>query len=256
MIRELAANPNVHTAIGPGRELLTDPQGRFVLYLSPGTSPHCATVQRVRVGSSEVEAVVTEIRALLRARDREGAEWELGDGTEPADLAARLSALGILPDAEDPVALGMVLAGQPSFGLPDDVSARSVASVEELGLARRLQDEAFGHPRPFPTPLQLEADFAREGCDGSTFLTFLDDEPVGAGYAAITPWGLILFGGAVVQRARGRGAYRALITARAAEARRRGTPTLVTHAGQMSQPILERLGFVAVTRIDRLLDVL
>ena len=39
MIRELAANPNVHTAIGPGRELLTDPQGRFVIYLTPGGEP-------------------------------------------------------------------------------------------------------------------------------------------------------------------------------------------------------------------------
>ena len=213
-------------------------------------------MQRVRVAADEVEALVSEIRALLRAQGREGAEWELGDGTEPADLAARLPELGILPDAEDPVALGMVLAGQPAFELPDGVSARAVASVEELRLARRLQDEAFGRPRPSPTPLQLEADFTHEGQDGSTYLTFVDGEPVGAGYAATTPWGLILFGGAVIPRARGRGAYRALITARAEEARRRGTPTLVTHAGQMSQPILERLGFVAVTRIDRLLDVL
>jgi hypothetical protein len=29
----------------------------------------------------------------------------------------------------------------------------------------------------------------------------------------------------------------------------------VTHAGQMSRPILERLGFKPVSRIDRLLDV-
>ena len=36
----------------------------------------------------------------------------------------------------------------------------------------------------------------------------------------------------------------------------RGTPVLVTHAGQMSRPILERLGFEPVARIDRLLDVL
>ena len=51
------------------------------------------------------------------------------------------------------------------------------------------------------------------------------------------------------------GAYRALVSARAAEAAARGTPTVVTHAGRMSRPILDRLGFEAVARIDRLLDV-
>ena len=45
-----------------------------------------------------------------------------------------------------------------------------------------------------------------------------------------------------------------LVTAR--EAAARGTPVLVTHAGKMSRPILERLGFRPVARIDRLLDVL
>ncbi len=39
------------------------------------------------------------------------------------------------------------------------------------------------------------------------------------------------------------------------EAVRRGTPVLVTHAGHMSRPILERLGFTPVARIDRLIDV-
>jgi hypothetical protein len=84
----------------------------------------------------------------------------------------------------------------------------------------------------------------------------MDGEAVAAGYAAYTDLGLILFGGATLPRTRGHGAYRALVTARAAEAAARGTPTLVTHAGRLSRPILERLGFEPVARIDRLLDVL
>lgn len=218
-----------------------------------GTSPRCATVQRVRVRTEDVEALVAEIRLLLRAQGREGAEWELGDGTEPPDLVPRLGALGIVPDSEEPVARGMVLRGRPPWELPPSTSARRVESVDELRLARTLQREGFGDPRP--VEVGLEDDFGREGIDGSTFLALVDGEPAGAGYAAYTQWGLILFGGAIVERARGRGAYRALVAARAREAEQRGTPVLVTHAGHMSQPILERLGFVAVTRIDRLLDV-
>jgi hypothetical protein len=253
VIHELAANPNVHAPIGPGRSLITDPAGRFVLFLTTGTSPRCATVQRVRVGTDEVEELVAEIRLLLQAEGRDGAEWELGDGTEPPDLVERLQAIGILPDREEPIARGMVLEGRPPWELPQSASARPVESLDELRIARTLQREGFGDPRPVEAG--LEDDFRREGHDGSTFLALVDGEPAGAGYAAYTPWGLILFGGAIVARARGRGGYRALVAARAEEAERRGTPVLVTHAGHMSQPILERLGFVAVTRIDRLLDV-
>ena len=49
MIRELAENPNVHQPLSAGRELVTDPDGRFAVYLGTGTGPHSATVQRVRL---------------------------------------------------------------------------------------------------------------------------------------------------------------------------------------------------------------
>ena len=84
----------------------------------------------------------------------------------------------------------------------------------------------------------------------------INDVPVAAAYAAYTPHALLLFGGATLEPSRGRGAYRALVAARAREAAKRGTPVLVTHAGHLSRPILERLGFEAVARIDRMLDVL
>ncbi len=41
----------------------------------------------------------------------------------------------------------------------------------------------------------------------------------------------------------GRGVYRALVAARAAEARRRGVRYLTVDARETSRPILERLGF-------------
>ena len=254
-IRELAENPNVHQSPGPGRELLTDPAGRFAIYLAAGTGPHSATVQRVRLGGHDVEAAVAEIRAILHERRRGGAEWELGESCAPPNLVERLLALGIVPDTEEPFAIGMVLEAGADLPSPPGVAARQVASVEELATARRIQHEAFGGSADVVERTQAEADFAAEGGAGSTFLAFLDGVPVAAGYAAYTPLGLLLFGGATLPSARGRGAYRALVAARAREATKRGTPVLVTHAGHMSRPILERLGFTAVARIDRLLDV-
>ena len=161
-----------------------------------------------------------------------------------------------LSDDDDPVAIGMALRvrrrRRPSRrGRPPAASPPSTSS----SLARRIQQEAFGGDGDEVGRDQAESDFAREGVDGSTFLAFVDGEPVAAGYASYTPLGLILFGGATLPSARGRGAYRALVSARAREAAARGTPVVVTHAGRMSRPILERLGFQPVCRIDRLLDV-
>lgn len=254
MIRELAENPNVHQPLSPGRELLTDPAGRYALYLGAGRSVHSATVQRVRLESDAVEPVVTEIRALLRERGRAGSEWELGESCTPPDLVGRLLALGVVRD-EDPVAIGMVLHADEALPEPAGTAARRVESVDELVLARRIQHEAFGGDADEVGHEHAEADFVREGSDGSTFLGFVDGEPVAAGYASYTPLGLILFGGATLPSARGRGAYRALVAARAREAAARGTPVVVTHAGRMSRPILERLDFEPVCRIDRLVDV-
>lgn len=255
MIRELAENPNLHQRHSPGYELHRDPDGRFAIYLAPGTGPEAATVQRVRLTAKTVEPALTEIRALLMDRGRRGTEWELGESCTPSDLVDRLLTLGLRRIDHEPVSVGMVLRGRPAWELPAGVSARRVGSIDELVVAREIQREAFDDPRDIDLE-QAERDFAREGLTGSTYLAFVEGEPAAAGYAAYTDLGLILFGGATLPRARGRGAYRALVAARAAEAEARGTPTLVTHAGHLSRPILERLGFEPVARIDRLLDVL
>jgi GNAT superfamily N-acetyltransferase len=254
VIRELAENPNVHQLLGPGRELVIDPAGRFAVYLGTDRGPHAATVQRVRLRNGEVEAAVAEIRALLRTRGYAGAEWELGESSTPADLVAQLESLGIHRDESEPVAVGMVLRGPLDAGAAADVDALAVRDADELLVARRVMREAFGGDPADEDAEQAGRDMPSEGVTGSTFLAFVDGTPAGAGYASYTPHGLLLFGGAVLPAYRRRGAYRALVAARAAEAASRGTPVLVTHAGRMSRPILERIGFEPVARIERLLD--
>jgi hypothetical protein len=255
VIRELAENPNVHQTHSPGYELHRDAADRFAVFLAPGTAPEAATVQRVRLSAGTVEPALNEIRSLLRARGRKGAEWELGESCTPGDLVERLLGLGLTWIEGEPVSTGMVLRGAPSWEPPADATGRRVSSLEELVIARKIQHQAFGDTRDVDLE-QARRDFETEGVNGATFLAWVDGEPVAAAYAAFTRLGVILFGGATVPTARGRGAYRALVAARAAEAARLGTPTLVTHAGQMSRPILERLGFEPLARIDRLIDVL
>ena len=142
---------------------------------------------------------------MLRDRGRGGSEWELGESSTPADLIEQLAGLGILPDEDEPVAIGMVLTAGDEMPEPPGTSARRVESVDELLTARRIQHEAFGGSADEVGFEQAEADFATEGEIGSTFLAFVDGEPVAAGYASYTPLGLLLFGGATLPAARGRG---------------------------------------------------
>ena len=55
---------------------------------------------------------------------------------------------------------------------------------------------------------------------------------------------------------RGRGAYRALVSARWGDAVRLGKPALVIQAGALSRPILARCGFQEICRLKVLEDTL
>jgi GNAT superfamily N-acetyltransferase len=131
-----------------------------------------------------------------------------------------------------------------------------VDSVEELKSAIRIAGVAFEMSREEleQTLAQAEERFSQQGELGATYLAWVDGEPVAQAYAAYTEHGLLLFGGATLPTARGRGAYRALVRARWEDAVARGTPALVTHAGAMSRPILARLGFEELAAIWILLD--
>ena len=149
----------------------------------------------------------------------------------------------------------MVLTEPPADGSPN-VTARRVESLAEYEVAIRIAHEAFDMPPASTEEALVRApmDFEREGDAWATYVAFLDGRPVARATAAFTEHGALLFGGATLEEARGRGAYRALVRARWADAVAHGTPILVTHAGRMSRPILTALGFREVARIDILLD--
>jgi GNAT superfamily N-acetyltransferase len=68
--------------------------------------------------------------------------------------------------------------------------------------------------------------------------------------------GVNLFGGSVLEEARGLGVYQALIAARWEAAVARGTPALTVQAGRMSKPIVEKLGFVGVGQAHIYVDTI
>lgn len=80
-------------------------------------------------------------------------------------------------------------------------------------------------------------------------------EPAGAAAAVMLPRSAFLLGAVVLPEHRGRGLYRALVAARAQQARQRGLAWLTTHAIESSSaPILARLGFAEVCRMTSLVE--
>jgi hypothetical protein len=249
VLREVAEYPNSFGPLAPGDERIDT--GRYALCLGAGSTWN--TVQRQRFPLEQVDDVLEEVRAELRARGRARTQWEVGNSA-PTGLVEALLERGLTPD-KDPYAVALVLTSEPPAVAPI-FQARRVETLEELEAAARVQWEAFeAMPEEIEEARRLLPERFRDS-PNLRHAVWLDGEVVCTGTASPTEQGLLLYGGATLARARGRGAYRALIRARWDDAVALGTPALITQGGSMSRPILERLGFERVGEVHMLLDVL
>ena len=139
----------------------------------------------------------------------------------------------VFPEFEDAVEFrGQLLAGDRT-GFADFLAVNAAAnnraarqSVEEL--ERTTEDPSLAY-----------------------FVAYAAGRPVASAGLQLAPRRAFagLYSGGTVPDYRGRGAYRALVAARAQEARRRGYRYLWVDARETSRPILERLGFQALATI-------
>ena len=179
-----------------------------------------------------------------------------------------LEARGLRRDHE-PWALALALTEAPATLEPaEGLRSAQVVTAEDYVAAHAVQDAAFG-----ATPDQVLAvrkrhleefetvDLSRAGRTWAELpqmvhAVWAADRIVCAGTCARTRLGLALFGGATLPEFRGRGAYRTLIAERwrAASSATPERPALVAQAGAMSRPVLTALGFVAVGRVEMLVD--
>jgi GNAT superfamily N-acetyltransferase len=243
----LADNPNTHTPLGAGDERIVQP--RFVLWM--GSHPDWNVAQRFRFAAAELDEVMAEVHGLLRRRDRVRLSWEIGSEATPHGLAELLLDRGLVWDEPDPLQIGMVLDHEPPR--PAGVQVRAVGTIEEYAASETIAYTSFGSTGL--TEAQIAQGFGRYDPNRSRrYLASVDGQDVATGNASFTPHGVVLNAGSTLPEWRGRGAYRALVRARWDDAVAAGTPALVTQAGRMSLPILERIGFVAVCEIRALMD--
>jgi hypothetical protein len=247
MLREVAEYPNCFGPLEPGAERIETE--RYTLCLGAGSIWN--TVQRQRFPLEELDEVLEEVRGYLRARGRTQTQWEVGSSA-PRGLVEALLERGVGPD-EDPYSVALVLTNAPP-PLREGLVAREIETWEEYLEANGVQWEAFGaSAAEIEEAKTLLPTLFRESVN-LRHAVWLEGELVCTGTSAPTEHGLLLYGGATKESARGRGAYRGLIRARWDSAVALGTPALITQGGSMSRPILEKLGFRRVGEVHMLLD--
>ena len=172
----------------------------------------------------DVEPLVARMREVP-----DYVEWKYYSHDGP-ELRERLLAAGLVPDEQETVLVAEAASIPPA---PPDVELR-----EDPDAFSALALRMFGrsHGAGFPD-------------NAVPVVACVDGEPVSGGRVDLDPGVDFagLFGGATLPEFRGRGLYRATVARRAELAREAGYRWLYVDALPTSRPILERLGFVAIT---------
>ncbi len=155
----------------------------------------------------------------------------------------------------------MVLLEAPRARAGSGVDVKETETYEEFVAATQVAMVAFDYPEAMRVDAIAELpkrweEYGNPSNPGRQFIASIDGRVVGTAFAALGAAGVNLFGGSVLEEARGRGVYQALIAARWEAAVARGTPALTVQAGRMSKPIVEKLGFVAVGEAHLYVDTI
>jgi len=197
--------------------------------------------------SENADAVIREQIDYFTALGQDF-EWKLYSHDTPADLKDRLASQGFEIEEDEAV---MVLDLQ---NLPDILRQPTSHDIRRITDPNLLAKEVTViHTQVWDEDGEAFAKFLaeelREAPDSISFYTaYADGIPVSSAwirYSAESPFAS-LWGGSTLPQYRKRGFYTALLAVRADEAIQRGCKFLTVDASHMSQPILEKLGFVQI----------
>jgi len=232
-----------------------------MLLLTP--YPSAQVVEPMSVSPETVLASVEAARAIALERGKSLLAWWVGP--DRRDLEGPLEATGLAHQDTpgfEAVENAMVLLEPPTGQLaPGRVIVKGTDTYEEYAAAEEVAMEAFDFPDAMRAESVAELPkswerYTTPSNPGRQFIALIDGRVVGTAFAALGEAGVNLFGGAVLERARGLGVYKALIGARWEAAVARGTPALTVQAGQMSKPILVKLGFQDVGQVHLFVDTI
>jgi hypothetical protein len=192
-----------------------------------------------------VDAIDAEL--AHHARIGKSFEWKVYAHDPLPDLKERLAARGFTISQLEAV-LVFDLSRPPFWESDlDTCVVKRVETAADVETYSRVSADIFGRPFTFEGEL---AEAIRSGSSETRgYVVWHGDQPVSVGrlYTHKDSWFGGCYGGGTREGFRGRGFYRALVAARAADAKAGGARYLLVDALPMSRPILERLGFERVT---------
>lgn len=195
-----------------------------------------------------LDALIARQVDVFTARG-ERVEWKTYAHDEPADLTDRLRAHGFEPDERETVVAGPVAGLAATLPvLPEGVHLREVTGRTDLERIAAMEQAVWGESR-YHLVDGLSRELAADPRSLSIVVAEAGDEVVSAGWMRfIKGTGFAtLWGGSTLARWRRKGIYKALVTYRARLAGDRGFTLLQVDASEDSRPILQRLGFQALT---------
>jgi hypothetical protein len=199
-----------------------------------------------RDGADLDELIARQVQVY--AQRGEAVEWKLYGHDRPDDLALRLRRAGFVPEDTETVVIAPVSAVAATPRPPEGVVLREVTEPQEFERIAALQEAVWGYDHSDLAP-GLAGERAADPDSLVVIIAEAADEVVAAAWVrfpAATEFAT-LWGGTTDPRWRGRGIYCSLVTYRANLAARRDLRYLQVDASDDSRPILERLGFTAIT---------
>jgi GNAT superfamily N-acetyltransferase len=200
------------------------------------------------VEGDELDALIARQRDFFAARG-EAVEWKTRASDRPTDIVARLRAQGFVAEDQETVLVDLA-AEMASYRapLPEGVIIRRATARTDMDRIAAMESTVRGHDMGW-----LAEDLTgRIEADAGGFTVFVAEA---AGVIVAAAW-LVersgtefagLWGGSTLAPWRGQGIYRALVARRARLGVDHGVRYLQVDASDASRPILERLGFVAIT---------
>ncbi|MEV7234763.1 GNAT family N-acetyltransferase [Streptomyces sp. NPDC051020] len=194
------------------------------------------------------DAAIAEQVEHFTALGHDEFEWKLYAHDRPADLGQRLVDAGFVAEPPETLLVARVADVPTAVELPEGVTLRTVSDAGGVELMAAAHERAFGSDGSWLRH-QVLARLAEAPDSFFGVLAMAGDEPVSSARMELYPGtGFAgLWGGGTVEPWRGRGIYRALVAHRARIAAERGFRYLQVDATDLSRPILQRLGFRALS---------